>query len=90
MCTVSFSNYDFMSILMLPPLRIEYDYNFSLHGFQKVKKENKLCSTKVKTLKENKKIYLICKIFYSPKIQVMKANLIVLSVLIIQNHQTKK
>lgn len=59
MCSVSFSNYDFMSILMLPPLRIEYDCNFSLHGFQKVKKENKLCSMKIKTLKENKKIHLL-------------------------------
>lgn len=55
---VSFSNYDFMCILMLPSLRMEYDCNFSLHGFQKVKKVSKLCSMKVKTLKENKKIYL--------------------------------
>lgn len=52
----------FMSILMLPPLRIEYDCNFSLHGFQKVKKENKLCSMKIKTLKENRK-YLFIKSF---------------------------
>lgn len=59
MCSVNFSNYDFMSIFMLPPLKIEYNWNFGLHGFQKVKEENKLCSMKIKTLNENKEMYIL-------------------------------